>query len=213
MDRRSRAGFYSAFSSAFDEPEPCLLLHTRENPLLVALGDAVSGDLSDVFAEPYNRLWDSIDELCDFDRMRSLEKLEVEHARLFLGPHSVPVSPYEHAYRGRKSPADSSVELLGVYRSAGLGVNPKFRDLPDHVCLEMEFMAHLLHGGRAAEAEQFRRTHLDEFLPKFASDVRRHTTSSFYDSAAHALATFAGIESATRAGEDDAGRHLEETSQ
>jgi DMSO reductase family type II enzyme chaperone len=73
----------------------------------------------------------------------SLEDLEVEYTRLFIysRPH-VPCSPYESidVEKTRRLMGDSTMAVKQMYRTFKLSVSDQFKDLPDHIGAELEFM-------------------------------------------------------------------------
>jgi len=136
------------------------------------------------------------------------DELEVEYNRLFVGPGAPRVYPYESLYRGSMSlvMGPSAGEALQAYRRAGLAINTAFKDLPDHVAVELEFMARLCceearaeSAGRAdlalrlkQEQRSFLDAHLATWLPAMCERVIRETTSTIYRGFAEIAATFVG---------------------
>ncbi|MBK6593140.1 MAG: molecular chaperone TorD family protein [Burkholderiales bacterium] len=117
-------------------------------------------------------------------RRMSFEDAEAAHISLFTNnyPH-LPCPPYGSLF----TTADSDkrlAEMLAIkefYQSHGVDMSETFDDLPDHLCVELEFLqllcfregealdrsdAELLAGVRAAEAE-----FLDRFLLKFTDSL------------------------------------------
>jgi DMSO reductase family type II enzyme chaperone len=136
------------------------------------------------------------------------DELEVEYNRLFVGPGAPRVYPYESLYRGSMSlvMGPSVGEVLQAYRRAGLTINAALKDLPDHVAVELEFMARLCceearaeSAGRAdlalrlkQEQRSFLDAHLATWLPAMCERVIRETTSTIYRGVAEIAATFVG---------------------
>jgi TorA maturation chaperone TorD len=134
------------------------------------------------------------------------DDLELEYNRLFVGPGAPRVYPYESLYQDSMGlvMGPSAGEALEAYRRSGLAVNTAFRDLPDHVAVELEFMARLCfeeaRAGSAAEAglafrlKQQQRSFLDEhlavWLPALCERVIRETTSIMYRGVAEIAAIF-----------------------
>ena len=82
-----------------------------------------------------------------------LPTLEGEYTRLFLvDPHSLPCPAYETFYRERNGEARGWVEgqLQQAYLTGGVVVEPGLGELPDHIAVELEFMAHLCDQEAAA---------------------------------------------------------------
>jgi DMSO reductase family type II enzyme chaperone len=134
--------------------------------------------------------------------------LEVEYNRLFVGPGAPRVYPYESLYRGSMSlvMGPSAGEVLQAYRRNGLAIDTAFKDLPDHIAVELEFMARLCceearagSAGRAdvalrlkQEQRSFLDAHLATWLPAMCEKVIRETTSTIYRGFAEIAAIFVG---------------------
>jgi len=134
--------------------------------------------------------------------------LEVQYNRLFVGPGAPRVYPYESLYRDSTGlvMGPSAGEALQAYRRNGLAINTAFKDLPDHIAVELEFMARLCceearaeSAGRAdlalrlkQEQRSFLNAHLASWLPAMCEKVIRETTSTMYRGFAEIAATFVG---------------------
>jgi TorA maturation chaperone TorD/formate hydrogenlyase subunit 6/NADH:ubiquinone oxidoreductase subunit I len=130
------------------------------------------------------------------DFARPQEGLETEYARLFVGPGRPVAHPYESVYREGWVMGDCTLAVRQSYAVEGLA--PEGHSLPDHVALELEFMAHL--GRREAEAreqgdeeealiclrqqEAFLGEHLGRWLPRFCQQVLAGEAHPFYASLA-----------------------------
>ncbi|HZK43754.1 MAG TPA: molecular chaperone TorD family protein [Syntrophomonadaceae bacterium] len=124
----------------------------------------------------------------------SLEDLEVEYCRLFVGPAHVEVPPYESVYRGHGNSmqkgnvkGSASIQVAEVYRKAGLTLNQEFTDLPDHIAVETLFIAYLESMKVVSPDEgfdeiqnQFVKNHLVQWAPVFADDVIKKTRNPWY---------------------------------
>lgn len=126
------------------------------------------------------------------DFAKPQEDLEVEYARLFVGPGRPVAHPYESVYREGKTMGDCTLAVRQSYAAEGLA--PEGHSLPDHVALELEFMAHLAR--REAEAwerdeeeealaclrqqEAFLGEHLGRWLPRFCRRVLAGEAHPFY---------------------------------
>ena len=133
--------------------------------------------------------------------------LRLEHTRLFADPRQLLVPCYESMY------LDSSGLVMGrpaqqvrrAYAAEGLGLAERFHDLPDHLAVEMEFMAYLCsregsawieadaaNAARWAQKEAaFLHDHLLRWLPAFRDRLSRETRLPFYNDVsllAHVLA-------------------------
>lgn len=145
----------------------------------------------------------------------SEEDLLVAYAKLFVGPNELIAPPYGSVYMddGRRTMGDSTLEAMKIYKDEGLAIDENFKELPDHIAVELEFMYYLifkeieaLEKSETDKALDFIKTQelfLDKFLAKwvkpFCDKIRQGTDNEFYGSLADCLSVF--IEKA-RAGED-----------
>jgi len=178
----ARSLVYRRLADAFCKPSPALAAVLEEmEAALETLGSAASEDaarLKSVF--------------CTVD----IRTLKVDYTALFLGPFLVPAPPYGSVYLEdeRRLMGDSTVEAHRQYLSLGLDLSPDFKDAPDHICAELEFM-HLLAGEAlesvdAVDAKRleesvrrqhhFLQNHLGAWVPTFAAKVAEHAGTDFY---------------------------------
>ncbi|MGC8661938.1 MAG: TorD/DmsD family molecular chaperone [Nitrososphaeria archaeon] len=176
----SRAAIYGMFSNLFYRPE-----RGMENTIQAFL--SIAGQER---GEP-------LDMPADTDR------LEIEYNRLFVGPGHVPCPPYESVYRKDRPLMErglvmgpSTIDVQKRYGEAGLQKSKDFKDLPDHIAVELEFMRYLC----AKEADEgpgkwrtmqveFLNHHVKPWYLEFAECVKKHTTG-FYAVLADELAKF-----------------------
>ena len=126
----------------------------------------------------------------DLSSEQELEDLLWEYTRLFIGPYKLPCPPWESVYTSSKrlmmQDAYSGVQQL--YNEIGLVAgSPDI--LADHIGMELNFMAILLHKlcedieGRpcyADLAKRFLDEHLTQWIPQFARDMEEAADSVFY---------------------------------
>ena len=134
--------------------------------------------------------------------------LEIEYNRLFVGPARVPCPPYESVHVKDRPEMElglvlgpSAADVKRKYSEAGLVVSESFRDLPDHIGVELEFMWFLcdreLNSKDDGDAEKWRRlerdflaSHLEPWAGQFAAKVLGSTSSPYYRLAATVLQGF-----------------------
>ena len=135
-----------------------------------------------------------------------LEKLRVDFARLFVGPYRLLAPPYGSIYLegDYKVMENSTVDVRERYREAGLDISEKFKDVPDHIAVELEFMYFLIfkeieaiHSDTPEVAyeqlcrqKSFFQNHLGLWAGEFARHVERHAETDFYRNLATAMRTF-----------------------
>ena len=125
--------------------------------------------------------------------------LQIEYNRLFAGPSRPQAYPYEEAFLNQSGWAvDSGRNLVREYVEGGLKLAPGFKDSPDHISLEFEFMSHLCekelieretHGPSGVYTYQqqqrsFLENHIVNWVPAFLAIVERSAVLNFYKSLA-----------------------------
>jgi TorA maturation chaperone TorD len=126
------------------------------------------------------------------------ERLKVDYARLFVGPYSLLAPPYGSVYleSERRIMGDSTLNVLEMYREAGLDMAQDFNDAPDHIVAEMEFMGYLVFkeieacAGKmytaaadyVAKQRNFLESHLGAWVFEFSTRVLKSSETEFYRS-------------------------------
>jgi len=126
----------------------------------------------------------------------SNEELLVDYARLFIGPSQTLAPPYESAWRDKNSedPLESVQALSELYDAGGFALDPDFRDLPDHIAVELEFLYGLLFKLAAAAQSGDREAlehalalrgalleqHLKSWVEPFTAALSASATCTFY---------------------------------
>jgi TorA maturation chaperone TorD len=144
------------------------------------------------------------------DVPRSLEDWRALHADVFGLVLSRECPPYETEYCPSAETffrSQQLADIAGFYQAFGLQTARACPERPDHLALELEFMAFLLQKERLAPtAEQasvcadaqrsFFRDHLSWWVPSFVTGLLRKAGTGFYATVAQALAAFLPIERA-----------------
>jgi TorA maturation chaperone TorD len=136
----------------------------------------------------------------------STEELSVEYARLFVGPYELLAPSYGSVYldNERRVMGDSTMKVIGMYQQAGLSIDDDFKEVPDHITAELEFMYYLIFKEIAAierseieRVEQFIKTQelfLNKFLGRwikpFCEKIKEGTDNDFYIALADCISTF-----------------------
>jgi len=177
---RARAALYQVLSSAFYPPK---------------------GDMANV--------WDAMNRAAEGGAVGNepeLARLDLEYNRLFVGPGRLPCPPYESVHRSDRPEMElgtvlgpSTVEVKKAYAEAGLVIGPDFKDLPDHIAVELEFMHFLCIKELESKADgakwhqmqkEFVRSHLRLWVGSFTAKTITSTKSPFYRLAATLLDEF-----------------------
>lgn len=130
----------------------------------------------------------------------------VHFARLFVGPYALLAPPYGSVYLDgeRQVMGNSTMDVCMRYGNAGLELAAHFKEAPDHIAAELEFMHFLIFKeieatlrydmDRAIEyVDQqgaFLKNHLAVWVPLFARHVVENATTDFYKHLARATDLF-----------------------
>jgi TorA maturation chaperone TorD len=136
--------------------------------------------------------------------------LLIEYTRLFLGPVDAPARPYGCVWMGTEKTLmqDSTMAVLKLYEEGGFDLADDFRELPDHIAAELEFLYLLLfresRAQRDADAKALAETaalkkrfldeHLGRWVGPFADAVMSAAQSAFYRELADMTDRFVGME-------------------
>ena len=160
--------------------------------------DLVSSFLSeevDEYAECYRHIGikpdESIGQITSWLRESSnqetaIRELEVEYTRLFITAYPrIPVPPYASIYLedDRLVWGNTTVEALEIYREAGLKVSDDFRDVPDHIAAELEFVSYLISSQLKAseKSDNERLSKMLSIQDRFLADHLLKWSISFFD--------------------------------
>jgi len=125
-----------------------------------------------------------------------LAPLERSHLLLFPQIESQETPGYETAYRGNEIFNHTAImaDIAGFYRAFGLEVGGAIRERPDHVTVELEFLAFVSfkeaisadngedeQADICADAERsFLTDHLGDWGPELGRRIGRHSDSEFF---------------------------------
>ena len=189
----ARAVVYQKLADAFRLPSPDLSANmTALADALKFLGSDAAPDVARLAAERY----------VEADR----QDITVDHAALFIGPFLVPAPPYGSIYLEdkRQLMGASTMAVRRHYLLIGLDIAPEFKEAPDHICAELEFMHILVYQALAAvdtgdhdllmatigQQRTFLERHLGAWVPAFADKVAEHARTVFYRGLASVMRTF-----------------------
>jgi len=138
----------------------------------------------------------------------SEEDLLVAYAKLFVGPNELLAPPFGSVYLDGKNMVmgDSTMEVINMYEEQGLTMDSEFRNLPDHITVELEFMYYLIFKEvEALEKSQWdvaldfiktQELFFDKFLRQwvkpFCDKIRQGIDNEFYTSLADCVSVFIG---------------------
>lgn len=116
--------------------------------------------------------------LAEAFRAESLENLLVDYTRLFVGPPQALATPYESAWANGP---DETARVAALYKDAGFQVDDAFRDLPDHIAVELELLYRLLYeDAPSGLRRRLLNKHLGRWTRPFAQAVVAGAQTAFY---------------------------------
>jgi putative dimethyl sulfoxide reductase chaperone len=140
----------------------------------------------------------------------ALDALLLDYTRLFLGPTETIAPPYGSVWLSGEKPLmqDSTIAVLELYREGGFEIDDQFRELPDHIAVELEFLYLLIYReNQAREAgetdsltpksglrKRFLEEHLRAWIGPFTAAVRAGAQSNFYRELAELTNRFVRLE-------------------
>ncbi len=138
------------------------------------------------------------------------DSLLLDYTRLFLGPTDIVAKPYGSAWLdGEKTlMQDSTLAVEQLYHEGGFEIDENFRELPDHIAAELEFLYLLIYRENQARRNHdqealtaiagLRKRLLDEHLGSwvgpFTTAVRAGAQSDFYRELAQLTDRFVKLE-------------------
>ncbi len=177
-----RGYLYGFLATLFRAPLNAVSLREIRSPSFMAALAAAGVRLDHTFTrQPEDRL---------------LDALAIDFTQLFHGPRGH-IAPYESVQSGigRGELNGKAAALVADFlKVAGLNMDRKARQLPDHISIELEIMAELarreanaLEAGEGATArhclrwqQDFLEAHLARWGPKFCRQVQVKAQTTFY---------------------------------
>ncbi len=138
------------------------------------------------------------------------EALLLDYTRLFLGPTHVIAKPYGSVWLEGENTVmgESTMAVQELYTEGGFEISGEFRELPDHIAAELEFLYLLIYRenearrngepealrAKAALRKRFLDEHLGRWVGPFTAAVRAGAQSKFYRQLAELTGTFINME-------------------
>lgn len=139
-----------------------------------------------------------------------IEHLLVDYSRLFLGPTHILAKPYASIWLTSENALmqDSTMAVLELYREGGFETDESFRELPDHIAVELEFLYLLIYRENearlnsdapalafiAALRKRFLDEHLGRWVTPFAAAMKCGAQCAFYRQLAELSDRFVAME-------------------
>ncbi len=177
----ARADVYRLLSVCFYQPEAAFL------------EEAVFGQLKASMAKVSPQTVPNVGALEPSFKGVGLETLQLDYSRLFLGPFEILAKPYGSVYLdGEKIVMGvSTVSALALYREGRFDIADDFREMPDHIAVELEFLYLLTF--KIAQAnedverndlirlkQKFLQEHLGAWVVPFTRAMREGAETDFY---------------------------------
>lgn len=148
--------------------------------------------------------------LADDFHGETIDALLADYSRLFLGPFTIPAKPYGSVWlEGPKTAmGDSTMAVLDLYRQGGFELSETFRELPDHIAVELEFLYLLnfkdLEARRSGESgvqtevallrQSLLRHHLGRWVGPFTAAMKASAETPFYKTLAELTSRYVEME-------------------
>jgi putative dimethyl sulfoxide reductase chaperone len=146
---------------------------------------------------------------------QDLEKLLVDYTKLFLGPPQPLARPHGSFWLTGETTLwqDSTLAVLQLYEEAGFDLDDEFREVPDHIAVELEFLylltfrQHEAHRAGLADVllnwqqlkAVFLSRHLGAWIGRFAAAVKAGAQTAFYRDLAELTERFIRMEASSQA--------------
>jgi TorA maturation chaperone TorD len=201
----ARADLCRFLAACYYEPGP----EFAEEKLFESMVDA-AGRLDADFADRARRLGRQFSET-------GPDRLLRDYTRLFLGPIDILAKPYASVWLEPGSSGlmqESTMAVTALYEEAGFDIAGDFRELPDHIAAELEFLYLLIHRQNHARQStdaaelanvaglhrRFLAQHLGRWISPFASAVKSGAQEPFYRELADLTERFVAEETAAAGG-------------
>ncbi|MDP2242053.1 MAG: molecular chaperone TorD family protein [Burkholderiales bacterium] len=138
------------------------------------------------------------------------ESLLLDYTRLFLGPSHIIAKPYGSVWLEKEHSLmqESTMAVEALYQEGGFEIGEDFRELPDHIAVELEFLYLLIYRineARRNDDPQALRAmtglrkrllgeHLGSWIGPFSAAVRAGAQSGFYRELAELTERFIRME-------------------
>lgn len=190
-----KAKIYELFANIFaKEPseEFLRLFHKQDNSLLFASCDI-----------------DPFSDIQHLSLKEQVEVLAVEYTGLFLTPSEKRVTLYESLLRGESRLwGESTIAVKRIYEKFGFVVDDYFQEAPDHVSVELSFLAQLCVletqytqkglqeavQGVLAVKKYFFKNHLLRWFFDFQNEIDKNATLLYYRAMSHLVGVVLNLE-------------------
>ncbi|MEA1967055.1 MAG: molybdopterin-dependent oxidoreductase [Thermodesulfobacteriota bacterium] len=115
------------------------------------------------------------------------KELSYDYADIFLNAGANPAFPYESAHTGKKPVLMQKpvFALREYFKKAGVHKNPGYKDLDDHIAVEMEFLRYLLEKQDEDLYRKFFKGTYLKWVNSFCDQLTASANTVFYQALAH----------------------------
>ncbi|MBC2714393.1 MAG: molybdopterin-dependent oxidoreductase [Desulfobacteraceae bacterium] len=182
---KSRAMRYQFLSTMFrDEIPMALIAAMQQDEFLDGLLESVKGcGFMDLMSGAEGmRLY-----LKSGDAEKLYKELSYDYADLFLNAGQNPVLPYESVHVTKEPVVMQKpvFELREFFRKAGVHKSPDFKDLEEHVAVEMELLRYLLEKGNEDLYKDFFKNKYLQWVASFCDQLAASAQTNFYQALAN----------------------------
>ena len=152
----AKANAYRLLSACYYEPDPSFL----EEDVFVQLESALTTLSGQRTGEATS--------LGSYFRDAGQDALMLDYTRLFLGPFDILAKPYGSVYLENDNTVmgETTMEAIALYDEGGFQVDEAFREVPDHMAVELEFL-YLLNFSISESTEKSKLMHLSSLKKAF----------------------------------------------
>ena len=149
-------------------------------------------------------------QLAEAFRETEPDELLLDYTRLFLGPTNILAQPYGSVWleEAKTLMGDTTMAVVDLYRDGGFEIDEEFREVPDHIAVELEFLYLLVFrenearrlgdtGQQDAVAglkRRFLQQHLGHWVRPFTAAMRDNAECPFYRNLAALTERVVGME-------------------
>jgi len=121
------------------------------------------------------------------DAEKLQKELSYDYADIFLNAGANPVFPYEscHVTGDPVVMQEPVFKLREYFRKAGVYKNPDYKDLEEHIAVQMEFLRYLLENRNEDLYRDFFKNKYTKWVSSFCDQLVGSTKTDFYQGLAH----------------------------
>ncbi len=110
------------------------------------------------------------------------KELRYDYADIFLNAGANPVFPYEscHVNADPVVMQKPVIEMRAYFRKAGVHKNPAFKDLEDHIAVQLEYLRYVLEKGDEELYKEFFKKKYTKWASSFCDQLIACTKTDFY---------------------------------